>query len=164
MYFWESFWCVSEEICYLRTSLPSLPVSFFLFLSAVLLTVSIDYINTRPLYFPFSNLVLLVKRSQVSHTHTHTYTHAQTRDGNFSNKPRGWGGGHLFPSTASFLLHSVPPAMPGVKGKWEENRRSAFILPHKHITGPLEPVWGLSEAGCPLCTDMPIQQPGRLWL
>lgn len=46
--------------------------------------------------------------------------------------------------------------MPGVKGKGGEENRSAYILPHKHITGPLEPVWGLSEADS-LCTDRHIQ-------
>lgn len=50
--------------------------------------------------------------------------------------------------------------MPGVKGNGEENRRSAHILPHKHITGPLQPVWGLSEADCPSVQTCPYNSQG----
>lgn len=123
MYFWESFWCVSEEICYLRTSLPSLPVSFFLFLSAVLLTVSIDYINTRPLYFPFSNLVLLVKRSQVSHTHTHTCTD-QRRQLFKQTKWVRWGVIFSLPQPASCSIQSLQPCP-----AWKEKERKIGGVP-----------------------------------
>lgn len=54
--------CLWENL--LLQNLP--PCEFLFFLSAFLPTVSIDCINTQPLYFPFSNLVLLMKRSQVS--------------------------------------------------------------------------------------------------
>lgn len=117
---------------YVKESL--LSVSFFLFSISSLTNIdSID--NILPTSVVSTQYLVLLLRRPQSHTNTHT------RDGNISNKPSGWGGGHLFPPTASFLRHSAPPSMPGVKGKGgEENKRSAHLLPHKHITGPCKSV------------------------
>lgn len=127
------------------------PLSQFPSFSISSLTVSIDCINTQPLYFPLSNLVLLLKRSQVSHMCTHQWWQ------NFKQtKWLRWG--------SSFSSHSQLPApfSPSVHARHERKRRggkkkrTAHLLPHKHITGPLRPVWHISEADF-LCTDLLIQ-------
>lgn len=56
---------------------------------------------------------------------------------------------------ANFLLHSVPPALPGMSGG-EENRGSAHKLPYRCIAGLIEPVWGLKLS----FTDVPKQHQG----
>lgn len=84
--------------------------------------------------------MLLVERSQVSHTHTHT------KDGNISNKPSGWVEVIFFlPEPASCSIQPLHPRNAWKEKEERENRRSAQILPHKHIS---------------LCKDMPTQQPG----
>lgn len=50
---------------------------------------------------------------------------------------------------------SIQPLRPCQAREEEEERK---MQPHKHITGPLESVWGSSEVASPLCTDPPIQQ------
>lgn len=65
-------------------------------------------------------------RSAVCRRRSHARRHAgaYTEAATFQTSWVAEVGGHLFPSTANFLLRSLPPALPGTRGG-EENRGSA---------------------------------------